>query len=240
MLDITKKQWSNEIIDNLNISRNKLPQLCKSSDIAGYLTCEAATLLGLRSGIPVAVGGGDGACATRGAGVKTKGQAYNYIGSSSWISTLSDKPILDIDARIFNFYDLDGENCNATGTVQSATSSYDWVLNNLGKYECEEARLSGKNVFDNIDNIAADVPEGSNGVYFLPYLMGERTPYWDENTKGAFIGFTLYNNRNDMFRSVYEGIAYALRSVLDVFRENELDVNVLTLIGGGRKKQTLE
>ncbi len=235
MLDIKNRRWSGELLGALGVDTAKLPVLKRSYDLAGYLTGEAAGLLGLVQGTPVVTGGGDGACATKGAGVMRKLQAYNYIGSSSWICLLNDKPILDKDARIFNFYDLDGENCNICGTIQCATISYDWVLNNIGKYEMEEAKANGTNVFDNIDSIAAQVPAGSNGVFFLPYLMGERSPIWDENTKGGFVGFTLFNKREDLFRATYEGIAYALRSVLEVYEENGLTPDQLTLIGGGAK-----
>lgn len=235
MLDIRRRCWSEDIIKALKLDSGKLPQLKRSSDIAGHLTKEAAEALGLRQGIPVAVGGGDAACATKGAGVTERLQAYNYIGSSSWISILNDKPLLDKSARTFNFYDLDGETCNICGTIQCATISYDWVLENIGRHEIEECRKNGVNVFDFVDGIAAKAPAGSNGVYFLPYLMGERSPIWDENTRGGFIGFSLYNKREDLFRATYEGIAYALKSVLDVYEENGLSPGQLALIGGGAK-----
>jgi len=236
-LDIKNKRWSEELLKGLGVDIKKFPELRKSTDIAGRLSDEAAAALGLRAGIPVVVGGGDAACATKGAGVMEKGQTYNYIGSSSWVSTLNDAPLLDKGRRVLNFYDLDGENCNVCGTVQCATISYDWVLNNIAKFEVEGAKKTGENVFDLIDGIAAQVPAGSNGVFFLPYLMGERTPYWDKNTKGAFIGFTLFNSREDLFRATYEGIAYALRSVIDVLEENGLNIDQLTLIGGGAKSR---
>ncbi len=235
MLDVKTKRWSEELLGEVGLDAGKLPLLRKSYDIAGYITSEAASVLGLKQGTPVAVGGGDAACATKGAGVMERLQAYNYIGSSSWISILNDKPIIDESARIFNFYDLDGENCNICGTVQCATISYDWVLNNIARYEVEECKKNGRNVFDYMDGLAEKVSIGSNGVQFLPYLMGERSPIWDENTKGGFIGFTLYNKREDLFRATYEGIAYALRSVLDVYEENGLSPDRLTLIGGGAK-----
>jgi xylulokinase len=235
VLDINERCWSTEIIDGLGLDAGKFPQLKSSYHIAGYITQEVAGILGLTQGVPVVVGGGDGACATKGAGVVKRLQAYNYIGSSSWICMLNDKPVLDKIGRLFNYYDLDGENCNVCGTVQCACVSYDWVLNNIGKYEIEQCTKDNKNIFDYIDGITAKVPIGSNGVFFLPYLMGERTPLWDENTKGGFIGFTLFNNRQDLFRATYEGIAYALRNVLDVYEENGLLPDKLTLIGGGAK-----
>lgn len=235
MLDIKKGTWAQEFVGEVGIDTNKLPRLFRSHDLAGGLTKEAAAALGLKEGTPVVVGGGDGPCATKGAGVMYKGFAYNYIGSSSWISTLSDGPVLDQKARIFNFYDLDGIHCDVTGTVQCATISYDWVKDNLGLYEKELAERNQESVFEIIQRMAENSPIGSNGVFFLPYLMGERTPYWDKNTRGAFIGFTLFHKREDLFRSVYEGITYALRSVLDVFEENGLEIRKLTLIGGGAK-----
>lgn len=235
MLDVGKKCWSDELLSALDIDKSKLPQIKKSCDIAGHINAEAARLTGLLKGTPVVIGGGDGACATKGAGIVERLQAYNYIGSSSWISVLNDKPVFDESARIFNFYDLDGESFNVCGTVQCAAISYDWVLNNIGKYEVEEAKRHGINVFDYIDGIAENVPVGSKGVFFLPYLMGERTPIWDENTRGGFVGFTLFNSREDLFRATYEGVSYALRSVLDVYEENGLFPDDLTLIGGGAK-----
>ena len=235
LLDIKTKKWSMELVEGLGIDKNKLPRLMKSHDKAGTLSKEAASLLGLRRGIPVVLGGGDGACATKGAGVIREGMAYNYIGSSSWIATMSKTPILDRGARIFNFCDLDGMHYNIIGTVQCATISYDWIIENLGKYEMKLAKYKNQDIFDMIQRLAEGSPIGSRGVFFLPYLMGERTPYWDENTRGGFIGFTLSHNRKDLFRAVYEGIAYALRSVLDIFEENNLSIEGLNLIGGGAK-----
>lgn len=235
LLDIKAKKWSRELVEGLDIDISKLPQPMRSHDIAGRLSKEAASLLGLRAGIPVVVGGGDGACATKGSGVTREGMAYNYIGSSSWISTMSKYPVLDDQARIFNFCDLDGIHYNVTGTVQCATIAYDWVVENLGMHEMELTRRDDQSIFQLIQGLAEDSPIGSRGVFFLPFLMGERTPYWDENTKGGFIGFTLFHDRKDLFRSVYEGISYALRSVLDVFEENQLYVEELNLIGGGAK-----
>lgn len=233
MLDVKEKCWSSQLLSELQVDSNKLPVIRNSTDVLGYVSKEVSSLLGIPSGIPVIIGGGDAACATKGAGVSKFKQAYNYIGSSSWICMLNETPIIDKDARIFNFYDLDGHSCNICGTIQCATISYDWVLKNIAQFEVEECKRTGKNVFDFIDAKAQSVSPGSNGVFFLPYFMGERSPIWDENTKGCFIGMNLNNTHEDMLRSVYEGIAYALRSVLDVYEENNLFPHNLALIGGG-------
>ncbi|HZJ58236.1 MAG TPA: FGGY family carbohydrate kinase, partial [Clostridia bacterium] len=179
ILDIKAKKWSEDIAGGVGIDMGKLPHIMKSHDILGSLSKEAALILGLKEGIPVVVGGGDGACAAKGAGVVREGMAYNYIGSSSWISTPSKNPILDKEARIFNICDLDGIHYNVIGTVQSATISYDWVVDNLGRHEKELAAKNNDSIFDIIQGLAKNSPAGSRGVFFVPYLMGERTPHWD-------------------------------------------------------------
>lgn len=234
-MDIRKREWSKDLIVEMDLDIDKFPKLLKSYEIVGYLAEKPARLLGLKQGIPVVAGGGDAACATRGAGVKKIGEAYSNIGSSSWISILNGSPIMDKDARTLNFYDLGGEYCNGCGTVQCAAISYDWVVNNIASGEIQYAKENGLNAYDYIDSIAEKSPLGSNGVFFLPYLMGERTPLWDKNTKGGFIGFTLFNEKGDLIRAVYEGIAYALRSVIDVFEDNSVKLDRLALVGGGAK-----
>lgn len=115
------------------------------------------------------------------------------------------------------------------------TPYIDYVVENIGKHETEKVRQTSGNIHDEIEALARQSPIGSHGVFFLPYLMGERSPIWDQNTKGGFIGVTLFNQRSDLFRAAYEGVAYALRSVIDCLEENKLSVQDLTLIGGGAK-----
>ena len=240
MLDLHRKDWSHELLNSLDIDRNKLPELHCSYEIAGGLSGEAANLLGLAEGTPVTVGGGDGACATRGSGVKTLGDAYNNFGSSAWIATLNDSPVIDKAARIFNFFDLNGKDMVVCGTVQSAAASYNWAVDILDKGvedTSDYGKDLGQGIYDKMESMARLSSIGANGMFFLPYLMGERTPLWDPNTRGAFIGFTLSHNKNDMIRSVYEGIAYALRTVLDVYKENRLYFDEMILIGGGAKSR---
>ncbi len=237
MLDLHKGEWAYDMLKTLKVDANKLPELRCSYEIAGYLTKEAADILGLVEGTPVTVGGGDGACATRGAGVKNVGDAYNYFGSSSWIATLNETPVIDNTARIFNFFDLNGKDMNICGTVQTAAAGYNWAIDILGPSgeEVSGGKSSSKSIYDKMESMARSSTIGAHGMFFLPYLMGERTPLWDPNTRGAFIGFTLFHDRNDMIRAVYEGIAYALRTVLDVFKDNQLNFKDIILIGGGAK-----
>ncbi len=240
MLDLHKGEWAYDLLKSLDVDRNKLPELRCSYEVAGTLSKEAADVLGLVEGTPVTVGGGDGACATRGSGVKTVGDAYNNFGSSAWIAALNHAPVIDKAARIFNFFDLNGKDMVVCGTVQTAAAAYNWAVDILGRAseeESENGKSSSRNIFDKMESMARSSSIGANGMFFLPYLMGERTPLWDPNTRGAFIGFTLFHDRSDMIRSVYEGIAYALRTVLDVYTENQLNFNDMILIGGGAKSR---
>jgi len=243
MLDLGKRDWAYDMLKTLDVDTGKLPELHCSYEVAGGLSGEAAALLGLIPGTPVTVGGGDGACATRGSGVKEPGDAYHYLGSSSWIGTLCDAPVFDRDARIFNYFDLDGRHKVVCGTVQSAAASYNWAMDMLGRAPAgsDPAMDGGEETssafYDRMEALARSSPIGANGLFFLPYLMGERTPHWDPNARGAFVGFTLYHTRGDMVRSVYEGVAYALRSVLDVFRDNQVGIRDMILIGGGAKSK---
>lgn len=228
LLDINHKTWSDRILTAFNLDLGKLPVLLRSHEKVGGLSVQSAGLLGLPSGLPVFAGGGDASCSARGAGIGDFKTAQNYIGSSSWISLLSPKPLLDRGMRIQNFFDLDGESYNVCGTVQCAGIALDWMIDELGGIVSGEGRD-----YLSIESAAAHSAPGADGIFFLPYLMGERTPHWNQNLKGCFLGLSLSHGRNDMVRSVFEGIAMALRDVLEVFEDNGLPVDTLSLTGGG-------
>lgn len=225
LIDINNAVWADGLIKELGIDKNKLSQIKPATHLAGTLTSEAAKALGLKSGIPVSIGGGDGSCATAGAGVTAEGKAYNCLGSSSWISVLKDKPMLDDEMRCFNYHDLTGELINIAGTVQSAATSFDWVADNIAG--------DGSRDFDSIAKMAGAIKPGAEGLLFFPCLLGERTPYWDDSLRGAYIGITPSHGKAHLLRSAYEGIAYALKSVIEVFNDNGTYLDELVMLGGG-------
>jgi xylulokinase len=247
-LDISRKSWSSELLQELGLDMEKFPVILLSQDIVGGLCTEAAHLLGLPEGLPVTAGGGDAACSTRGAGVNDYTTAMNCIGSSSWISLLAAEPLLDAGMRIQNFYDIDGESCTICGTVQSAGSVVDWMADALvADVEMADALKKPEGLskgpgsreghdsrhYRYFEKLASQSPPGANGLVLLPYFMGERTPHWNQDLKGSFIGLSPGHTRRDMARAVYEGVGFALRDVLQVFVENNLSVNELVLTGGG-------
>lgn len=233
-LNITRREWDASMLKELELDIDKFPGLGASHEMLGRVSKEASALTGLKVGIPVYRGGGDAACSTRGAGIYRRNRAQMYIGSSAWITALAENPLLDSEHRIQNFYDLEGKWCNVCGTVQSAGNVVEWIVEALG-YKEQTLEPSGSNLFEYIDQRAAKSPAGAQSLLFLPYLMGERTPHWNQNLRGALFGFSLSHTRNDITRAAFEGVAYALRNVLEVFHENSLYFDHLTLIGGGAK-----
>lgn len=239
VLDINKKVWSDDIIKAADIDKNKLPELHASTDIIGYIMPSVAPEIGLTSKTAVVLGGGDGPCATVGAGAVEEGDIYNYFGSSSWISITSSKPVFDPDQRTFNLCLPDPEYTMAVGTMQSAGGSYEWLKENLCEEESRLARNVNANPFQIIDERAAKSPTGSKSLLFLPYLLGERCPYWNPKARGAFIGLSRSHTKDDIIRSVYEGPVFNLKVILDLFKTQGFYTKEIRAIGGAVRSDFL-
>lgn len=224
-LDINRRRWAETLLKDLGLDPGRMPAIRRGSDVRDRVSAQAARLTGLPEGTPVAVGGGDGSCAARGAGLSGKGSAYCYIGSSAWVSQMTDGPLPDEEMRLFHYPDMDGEHTLSCGTVQCGAASYNWSLENL----------LGTGSFAEAEEMALSVKPGSEGVLFLPTLMGERTPYWDPNTRGALIGFSLYHGKKHIARAVYEGVAFALATSAGIMKELGCPVRSLMVTGGGAR-----
>ena len=219
LLDLTALAWSEKLVAITGLDGEKLPDLHPSTDVVGTLTTEAATALGLPAGIPVVAGGGDGLCAAVGVGSVKPGVTYNYLGSSSWIATTSEKPIFDEQMRTFVWAHAVPGYVHPCGTMQTAGGAYAWLKNEICTLEKEKAVAAGASPYELINEQIAASPPGANGLVFLPYLLGERTPRWNPDAKGALIGLTLAHTRADVLRAVMEGITLNLSIILDIFRE---------------------
>ena len=233
LLDLRSRRWSDELVAGAGVDAAKLPEVCDSSTVVGKVTPEAAAETGLLAGTPVVIGGGDGACATIGAGATQAGDAYNYIGGTSWISAVSDEPIFDPKMRVFTLCDVSPGKYNVLGTVQCAGGAYEWFANNLGVLETAKAAESGVSRFQLLADLAGEAPPGAGGLIFLPYLIGERAPIWDPDARGVFFGLGLEHTRAHMARAVLEGVAFALRSILNIVEELGVSVASIRVIGGG-------
>jgi xylulokinase len=234
LFDIRKKCWSEEIISALDIDPSILPEPHPSTDIGGRVTREAAELTGLLEGTPVVIGGGDGSCACAGAGVVEEGSAYHVLGSSSWISMASKSPYFDPELRTFNWVHLDPELYTPCGTMQAAGYSYNWYKRTLCQMETMEAEEAGISPYERINEGVKKAEPGAGGVIYLPYILGERSPRWDADVRGAFLGMSVTTTKEDLSRAVLEGVSYNLRIILESLKQGRA-INDLRVIGGGAK-----
>jgi xylulokinase len=190
---------------------------------------------GLRAGTPVVIGGGDGSCAGAGAGVIREGLAYNYIGSSSWIALATPKPVLDPEMRTFTWAHLVPGMFSPCGTMQMAGGSYQFARDHLAQNEKIVAESLGINAYELMNQEVLRSPPGARGLLFLPYLLGERSPRWNPDARGAFIGLTIRHRRPDLLRAVLEGITLNLRVILEAFTRQGAVIESLRVIGGGAR-----
>ncbi len=232
--DINTNKWSEKIIEVSGIDPDKLPELHESTYVVGEVTSKAAKEVGLKAGIPVVNGAGDGGCATVGAGCTKPGIAYSYIGSSSWIGITTEKPVVDEKMRTVTWASCIPGYFNPIGTMQTGGTSYSWLKNEICKLETAEAEKKGVSPYDIINAKIEISPPGARGILFLPYLLGERSPHWNPNAKGAFLGITVSHKREDILRAVMEGVSYNLNTILRIF-DNHVSIDSMILIGGGAK-----
>lgn len=238
LLDLNTLNWSSKLIDIMEIDEDKLPQLCKSTDIAGYVTEEASKLTSIPKGTPVILGGGDGVCSAVGTGCIKEGIAHSSMGTSSWISITSKSPIYDEEMKTFNWAHIVPGFVLPTGTMQCGGGAYSWIVEVLFKNERNILKNNSINLYDVLEEEMKNSSPGSNGIIFLPYLMGERSPRWNPNAKGSFIGIKMENSRIDIIRSVLEGVAMNLSVILDIFKKQNNFINEIVVIGGGARSNT--
>lgn len=220
LFDLESRAWHRGFLERLNLEEERLPRACSSITVAGYVTSTASEATGLPAGTPVVVGGGDGACAAVGAGVVEPGDCYCYVGSSAWVSFASDKPVFDPQRRTFTFHHLHPERYAPMGTMQAAGGARDWLLRVVGEVGDPEI---------------ATVSPGANGLIFLPYLIGERSPWWNPSARGAFVGLTMVHSRPEMARAVLEGVAFNLKMIVEALESQGTRIEAIRLIGGGAR-----
>jgi len=209
--DVAAGRWSSEMLNALGIPERTMPErLVASSDVVGALTAAAAERLGLAKGTPVIAGGVDAAVATLAAGVTREGQHVAMIGTSMcWgyvTRTVDPARGLVSMPHVFG----GSRDMYVFGGAITAGSAVTWFREQFCRDETNAAIARGVDVHDLLDSAARDVPAGAEGVLFLPYLMGERSPIWDGKASGAFVGLTLYHRREHLYRAVLEGVTFAL------------------------------
>lgn len=238
MLDQKKRDWSKKIISTFQLDADILPPVVESHEISGRLTGSAAAKLGLAEGTPVVGGGGDQPVGAVGNGVVVDGLTSATMGTSGVVFVHSKDYKTDPAGRVQTFCSsVDGEYC-MFGCVLAAGGSFQWYRNVLGEGEMAEARRRKIDPYELLTAEAAKAPPGCEGLFFLPYLTGERTPHADPQAKACWIGIHSRTTRNELVRAVMEGATFAMNDVVSILRdEQRLKIRQIRLSGGGARSR---
>ncbi|HEY0375213.1 MAG TPA: xylulokinase [Amnibacterium sp.] len=224
--------WSDAILDAAEVPRALLPEVLPSTSIIGGVTPDAAAACGLLAGTPVVLGGGDGPMAALGAGIVDPGSgAYAYLGSSSWVSLAATAPLHDEAMRTMTFNHVVPGMFVPTATMQAGGASLQWITEVLAP--------SGDRRYESLLEEAADVEASAEDLYFLPHLLGERSPYWNPAARAAFVGLARHHTRAHLVRAVLEGVAFNLLTGLQAFAENGSPATRMDAIGGAAHSDLL-
>lgn len=236
LLDVKHGVWSREVVSALELDPNLLPPVVPADAVTGSITDEVAALTGLLAGTPVAGGGADNACGAVGNGIVTPGLALVSVGTSGIVLAYSDSPQVDTSGLVPRVHTFNHAVPNAwylMGVTQGAGLSLRWVRDNIGLPERALERWTGTDAYELMAQEAASVPPGCEGLLFLPYLQGERTPHLDAHARGGWIGLTASHDRRYLIRSVMEGVAFSLKDCFSIIREQGLKLDQMRATGGG-------
>ena len=226
LFDLAARDWSAEVVDALGIDSAWLPTTYEGPAITGSISAEAASATGLRAGTPVVAGGGDQAAAAVGVGAVEPGVVSLSLGTSGVVFTATDEPLIDPEGRLHSFCHAVPDRWHVMGVMLSAAGSLQWF---------RDALAPGV-AFPALVDEALGAPLGSDGVLFLPYLSGERTPYPDPRARGAFVGLAARHGRPHLTRSVLEGVAFGLKDSLELMRTvGVTGFDEIRATGGGSK-----
>jgi xylulokinase len=225
LFDVVNRRWSYEMMDGLGLDRGILPSVAESSDVSGCVHAEAAAATGLAPNTPVVGGGGDQASSAVGNGIVEPGIVSCTLGTSGVVFAHMEKVAYDAAGRVHTFCHAVRGKWHVMGVTQGAGLSLQWFRNQFAP---------GAD-YDRLTAEAAASPAGSQGLYWLPYLMGERTPHLDASARGGWIGLTNKNTRGDLIRSLLEGVSYSQKDCLDIIEELGVAVTSVRASGGGAK-----
>ena len=226
LFDLKSRDWSDEVLSALGIPREWMPKTFEGTDFTGYVTEEAASLTGLKVGTPVAAGGGDQAAGAVGVGAVEPGIVGLTVGTSGVVFATTPSALIEPEGRLHAFCHAVPRMWHFMGVMLSAAGSLQWYRD----------MLAPNMSFDELLKEAESIPAGSEGLQFLPYLSGERTPHPDPLARGAFIGLTLRHSRAHMTRAVLEGVSFGLKDSFTLIQNAGLGaITQVRASGGGTK-----
>ncbi len=229
LLDVANRRWSSDVLDALNIPSAWMPTLCEGSDVTGVISAAAAELTGLKAGTPVVGGGGDQAAGAVGVGAIDPGVVSLVVGTSGVVFAPLSQYSYEPQGRLHAFGHSVPGRWHFMGVTLSAAGSLQWYHDTLAHDVS----------FDDLLRPAADIAPGSDGLIFLPYLSGERTPYPDPLARGAFVGLTTRHTRAHMTRAVLEGVAFSLNDCFKLMENANLPPDLEIRVSGGGAKSRL-
>ncbi len=235
LFDIRERAWSQGMVDRLQIERELLPEVRESPQRLGSITAEAAAATGLATGTPLAAGGADNACGAIGMGVVGEGFIAVSTGSSGTVLAPTGAPRIDERMLLHSFCHAVPDTWYLMGVMLSAGLSLRWFRDELGEPEAGEAARTGRDSYELLDETASLAPAGCEGLLFLPYLTGERTPYADPDARGVLFGIDLTKTRAHVVRAVMEGVVFGLADSVSLMREAGVDTRSAVSGGGGSR-----
>jgi xylulokinase len=235
LLDVVHRRWSKELLSQLELEPSLFARCYESEEITGRLTRETAKLLGLSTDCMVVGGAGDCAAGAIGNGIVRKGVLSTSIGTSGVVFVHADAPQVDPQGRLHTFCHAVHGKWHMMGVTLAAGGSLQWFRNALCETMIAAAKRAKIDVYDVLTEEAAVTPPGAEGLFFLPYLAGERTPHADPHARGAFIGLTLKHGRGHLVRAIMEGVTYSLRDCLEIIEEQGVAVKQIRASGGGAR-----
>ncbi|MBV8573099.1 MAG: xylulokinase, partial [Acidobacteriaceae bacterium] len=225
LFDVVQRRWSSEMISSLDLNANVLPTSYESSAVSGKVSADGAAATGLVAGTPVVAGAGDQAASAIGNGIVEPGTVSCTIGTSGVVFAYLPEPAYDPAGRVHTFCHAIPNAWHVMGVTQGAGLSLQWYRN----------RFTPGTAYDDLTADATRSPAGSHGLFWLPYLMGERTPHLDAHARGAWIGLTARHQCSDFVRSILEGVCYSQKDGLEIIATLGAPPKTVRLSGGGAR-----
>ncbi len=235
LFDVGRRRWSSEMLRALEIPIDWLPDCTESTQVSGRVSASAARATGLEPGTPVVGGAGDQAAQAVGSGIVASGVISVTSGTSGVVFAHTDTFAAEAEGRLHAFCHAVPDKWHLMGVMLSAGGSFRWLRDNLGEPERNAAQSSGEDPYELLTREAAQAPAGSDGLLFLPYLTGERTPYPDPAARGAFIGLTIRHTKAHLIRALLEGVSFGLRDCMELVKQTGVPIRQVRASGGGAR-----
>lgn len=235
LLDVVNRRWSSDMLAALDIPAAWLAEVFESPEVVGTINAKGASEMGLLAGTPVVAGAGDNAAGAVGNGIITPGMATVSLGTSGVVFTPSPSPAVDEAGRLHTFCHAVPGQWHLMGVTLAAGGSLRWFRDYFSDAETSVAGLTNRDPYELLNDAADQIPAGSEGLLFLPYLSGERTPHADPLARGVFVGISLRHHKGHFVRAIMEGVAFSQKDSVEIMSQLGIALHDLRITGGGAR-----